>query len=270
MVSVSTALSDRLEGKVESGRAATKPWPREWASPRWTSGKIGMWVPPGAGSSLRPVFEVMEPRRLLSTLLVDQYERRHECRFAAVGHPPGQLEHPLVDRRDRFRHLGTGRADDPPEPRRCRRSTVPVDIDGTTEPGYQSQPLVEVDGSGSPGAGEDGLVLTAGEEHGPGPVAGGILRFGDRAGIRGRQRDRGQLAGAHSVRRPGPPNRRAITLLGSSGNTIGVGSAGTGNVISGNSGDGVLIEPGVRGELGGQSGRRQPDRHLGRRPPCDP
>ena len=40
------------------------------------------------------------------------------------------------------------------------------------------------------------------------------------------------------------PNQQGITLLGSSYNTIGVGSAGLGNVISGNSGDGILIEQG--------------------------
>jgi uncharacterized repeat protein (TIGR01451 family) len=123
--------------------------------------------------------------------------------------------------------------------------TVPVLIDGTTEPGYHGIPLVEVDGSGLSGGGNEGLVLTAAGN----TVRGlSLVGFSDSAIVLASGGD-SAIAGNYIGLTPsgsrGLPNHEGITLLGSSGNTIGAGTAGIGNVISGNSGDGLLIEPGV-------------------------
>ena len=148
-----------------------------------------------------------------------------------------------TSRRDRLRHPGYRSADDPPglaaagdrRPRDHRRD------DPARIPGH---PLVEIDGSGLAGAANDGLVITAGGS----TIRGlSLVGFSDSAIVLesgGGNAIAGNYLGLAPSGTAAAPNQQGITLLGSSYNTIGVGSAGLGNVISGNSGDGVLIEPG--------------------------
>ena len=191
----------------------------------------------------RPVCEVMEPRRLLSALLVTNTNddtNANSLRWAILQVNSSQVD----DRRDRFRHLGIGAVtihlSSPLPP-----IEAPVYINGASEPGYQGQPLVEIDGSGLTGAGNDGLVLTAGGS----TVSGlSLVGFSDSAIVLKSGSDNiisGNELGLTPSGAKATPNQQGLTLLGSSGNTIGVSTAGTGNVISGNSGDGILIEPGV-------------------------
>lgn len=125
--------------------------------------------------------------------------------------------------------------------------TVPVMIDGTTQPGYIGAPLVEIDGSGLSGSGNDGLSITAG---------GSTIRGLSLAGFSGSAivlttGGNNAIAANYLGLTPAGTalgNLHGITLFGSSGNTIGLSTAGLGNVISGNTGDGVLVEPGANGD----------------------
>ena len=191
----------------------------------------------------RPVCEVMEPRRLLSTLLVTNTNddtNANSLRWAIlqVNSSPSttaEIDFDIPASGAVTIHLSS------PLP----QIDAPVDIDGASEPGYQGQPLVEIDGSGLTGAGSDGLVLTGGGS----TVSGlSLVGFSDSAIVLKSGGDNiisGNELGLTLSGAKAAPNQQGLTLLGSSGNTIGVSTAGTGNVISGNSGDGILIEPGA-------------------------
>jgi uncharacterized repeat protein (TIGR01451 family) len=120
----------------------------------------------------------------------------------------------------------------------------PVIIDGTTQPGYQGAPLVEIDGSGL-GAGSDGLVLTAGNSTVRGlsvvgfPGSAIVLTSGGGDVIAG------NYLGVALPGTTANPNGQGLAIVGSSGNTIGPAAGGAGNVISGNTGDGIQIQPGA-------------------------
>jgi uncharacterized repeat protein (TIGR01451 family) len=121
---------------------------------------------------------------------------------------------------------------------------VPLTVDGTTEPGYSGSPLVEVDGSGLAGTAVDGLVVTAGNS-----TIRGLSLVGFSGSAIVLESGNANVVAANYVGLTpsgtlAAPNQQGITLLGSSYNTIGVGTAGLGNVISGNAGDGILVEPG--------------------------
>ncbi len=191
----------------------------------------------------RPVCEVMEPRRLLSTLLVTNTNddtNANSLRWAILQVNSSPSTTAEID----FEIPGSGAVtihlSSPLPP-----IDAPVYINGATEPGYQGQPLVEIDGSGLTGAENDGLVLTAGGS----TVSGlSLVGFSDSAIVLKSGGDNiisGNDLGLTPSGAKATPNQQGLTLLGSSGNTIGVSTAGTGNVISGNSGDGILIEPGV-------------------------
>lgn len=125
--------------------------------------------------------------------------------------------------------------------------SVPVVVDGTTEPGYSGTPLVELDGSKLTGGGNDGLVLMAGGSTVRGLAIGG---FSDSAIVLETQGGNAIASNYLGLDPSGAteiPNGAGLTILGSSNNTIGVGLAGGGNVISGNSGDGILIDDGGTG-----------------------
>ncbi|MGP0069504.1 MAG: hypothetical protein ACLQGP_38640 [Isosphaeraceae bacterium] len=121
--------------------------------------------------------------------------------------------------------------------------TNPVMIDGTTEPGYEGSPLVEIDGSGLSGTGNSGLILSGGGSTIQGLAivgfsgaavvlesGGGNVVDGDYLGV--------TPDGTRAI-----PNGQGLEVLGSSLNTIGCGAGGAGNVISGNTGNGILIQP---------------------------
>jgi hypothetical protein len=121
--------------------------------------------------------------------------------------------------------------------------TTPVLIDGWSQggTGYTGAPLVTIDGTGA-GSGANGLDFAAGSQGSTarGLVVGGfslsgiVLQSGDNL-----------IEGCYIGTNAGGTGALADTNDGvqitSSGNTIGGTAAGTGNVISGNSGGGVLL-----------------------------
>ncbi|MHB1556938.1 MAG: Calx-beta domain-containing protein [Isosphaeraceae bacterium] len=125
--------------------------------------------------------------------------------------------------------------------------SVPVMVDGTTQPGYSGTPLVELDGSQLTGGGNDGLVLTAGGSTVRGLAIGG---FSDSAIVleaQGGNAIASDYLGLDPSGVTAIPNGCGLTILGSSNNTIGLSLAGGGNVISGNSSDGILVDDGGTG-----------------------
>ena len=123
--------------------------------------------------------------------------------------------------------------------------TNPVLIDGTTEPGYQGPPVIEIDGSGLSGAGNDGLVISAGDSTIRGLAIDGFS--GSAIVLKSSSGNvvEGNYLGVSPSGTVAVPNGQGLSILGSSRNTIGLGAGGLGNVISGNTGDGILIQPDV-------------------------
>lgn len=118
--------------------------------------------------------------------------------------------------------------------------TKPVLIDGTTEPNYAGQPLVQIDGSGA-GPNCDGFVLS-----GRGSIVQGLVISGfSGAGLvlKGGSGNlvQGNLVGTDPSGTGAQPNGVGIEILGSSSNTIGGTAAGAGNLISGNLGAGIEL-----------------------------
>ncbi len=197
-------------------------------------------------ASRRPVCEVLEFRRLLSTYVVtspgddtvtdslrwaieqanaSQAASEIDFDIAATGPVKIQLGSPL-----------------PP-------IAVPVLVDGTTQPGYKNAPLIEVDGSALSGGGSNGLVLSAGGSTVRGLALGGFAGSAIVLETQGGDAVASTYLGLDPTGLSVIPNGQGLTILGSSNNTIGLGSAGGGNVISGNSGDGILIEDGSTGSF---------------------
>src|SRR5574341_2567351 len=117
----------------------------------------------------------------------------------------------------------------------------PVTIDGTTQPGFVSQPLILLDG-GSAGAGADGLRISAGSTTVRKLVindfsddgielltSGGNLIEGNRIGT-----------SADGLTDAGNDDH-GLVINGSPGNTIGGVTAAARNVISGSTNGGILI-----------------------------
>jgi CSLREA domain-containing protein len=119
--------------------------------------------------------------------------------------------------------------------------TETVIIDGTTQGGYGSTPLIELNGGG---ASIDGLVLSGVASSGSTIRALSIYGFeGGRAGIRIRSSSSGNFIYGNHLGTASTPNGVGLILDNVSGNQIG----GTGvappdrNVISGNAVDGVQM-----------------------------
>ena len=121
----------------------------------------------------------------------------------------------------------------------------PVVIDGTSEPGYDGTPLVEINGSSLQGMGNNGLILSGGNS----TVQGLAIVGFSNAAIELESGNGNVVQGNYLGVTPGGinsiPNGNGLAVLGSSLNTIGSGSSGAGNVISGNTGNGILIQPDV-------------------------
>ncbi len=92
--------------------------------------------------------------------------------------------------------------------------TVPITIDGTSQPGYGTTPLVTVDGS-------DSGATSVGFDFQPGSSGSAILGL--------------EITGFHLA---------GIRVAGASQVTIGGATLGQGNVISGNPGTGILLTEG--------------------------
>ncbi len=124
--------------------------------------------------------------------------------------------------------------------------TNPVLIEGTTQPNYSGSPLIEVDGAGLHAPGTNGLVLSA-----PSSTVEGlsIVGFSSGSGIVMNAAANGtqvlaSYVGFSAAGGRASPNQTGISILGASNNTIGGAGAGSGNVISGNNGDGLVIDAG--------------------------
>ena len=102
--------------------------------------------------------------------------------------------------------------------------------------------MIEIDGSGLTGTGNNGLVISAGNSTIQGLSIVGFsnaaieLTTGNDNLIQGNYLGVAP-SGTHAI-----PNGQGLSLLGSSNNTIGNGGGGVGNVISGNTGNGILIQ----------------------------
>ncbi|WP_292933298.1 cadherin-like domain-containing protein [Noviherbaspirillum sp.] len=130
-------------------------------------------------------------------------------------------------------------------------STLPnitdvVNIDGTTQPGFTSAPIIELDGS-SAGAGADGLTFLSGASGSS--VRGLIINNFTSSGIYVFQASNitvaGNYIGTDFLGTAGSGNGTfGIDLTNASNNTIGGTSAADRNVISGNGGPGISIDSG--------------------------
>ncbi len=128
--------------------------------------------------------------------------------------------------------------------------TDPVDIDGTTEPDYAGLPVIELDGSALDGAGDHGLHITADTIGIIGLAIGGfggagIFIDGDGSNVSDNNVIQRNHIGVDATgTSPRGNGGDGIRIVESSGNDIGGTSEGGGNVIAGNGGNGVLVDPG--------------------------
>ncbi|HWP45948.1 MAG TPA: FG-GAP-like repeat-containing protein [Candidatus Limnocylindrales bacterium] len=119
--------------------------------------------------------------------------------------------------------------------------TNPVILDGTTQPGFITTPLIELDGSNA-GPGVDGLRITAGNSTVKGLI---INRFGGNGitlAFNGGNTITGNFIGVNATGVLAMGNAKdGIFINGVSNNTIGGTTLVTGNLISGNNSDGIEI-----------------------------
>jgi hypothetical protein len=121
--------------------------------------------------------------------------------------------------------------------------TDPILLDGTSQPGFEAAPLIQIDGSG---AGEDAVALriTAGastvrgfvvSRFAPGALGAIVL---EEKGGNVLERN---FVGVDATGAAAAGNRGHGILVSTDGNTIGGAEAGAGNLVSGNAGDGIRI-----------------------------
>ncbi len=139
--------------------------------------------------------------------------------------------------------------------------TAAVVIDGTTQPGFAGTPIVELDGvNAGPGS---GLILYGGgitvrglvvdrfqfaglEDTGDGIVVGGNYPSGDPVG----DLVEGNYIGVSSDGiTPLGNGAEGVAIESSSRNTIGGTTAGTGNVIADNGGNGIFVSIKITGDV---------------------
>ena len=127
-----------------------------------------------------------------------------------------------------------------------------VVIDGESQPGYSSSPLIEIDGSGLVGPGQSGLVMTAGSNTIDGLSIVGFSGSGVLLNPTGNgSQVVASYLGFSAASGQAVPNGTGISISGSSNNTIGGSTSASANVISGNTGNGVLINEGSGNDVFG-------------------
>jgi uncharacterized repeat protein (TIGR01451 family) len=117
-----------------------------------------------------------------------------------------------------------------------------VVIDGTSQPKYKGAPLIQLDGSAL-GPGSDGLILSAGQSTVKGLAVVGFSGSAIVVNAPGGDVIAANDLGVTAAGGQASANGTGITVNSSSSNTIG-GPAGQANVISGNSGNGIVIQTG--------------------------
>ncbi len=119
---------------------------------------------------------------------------------------------------------------------------APVTIDGTTQPGYVSTPLIVLDGSLAAGPYAEGLVLVGGHT----TVKALVIKNFSGSGIRSTTIGGNLIVGCYIFDNAlgsagGPTTNGGIWIQSGDGNTIGGPGYGERNEISGNQGNGVSI-----------------------------
>ena len=122
--------------------------------------------------------------------------------------------------------------------------TVPMVIDGTSQPGYVSSPLIELDGSLA-GAGIHGLLITGGKTIVRGLAIGNFGGNGIQMEASGENKLDSNYIGTDVFGAAAKPNGGFGVRI-ESGDKNAVGLPGLGNVISGNLAGGVSIAGGLR------------------------
>ncbi|WP_165064364.1 Calx-beta domain-containing protein [Paludisphaera rhizosphaerae] len=119
--------------------------------------------------------------------------------------------------------------------------TRPVQLDARSQPGYISSPLIQVDGSSSKSSSSlwNGIVLSGGNSIVAGLAVTGFTGSGILITGPGGDYVESNYIGLTPGATIASPNGVGIQILGSANNTIG-GQGSLGNVVSGNSGVGVL------------------------------
>ena len=154
----------------------------------------------------------------------DEHERRaeRESHFAALGDSPGQRRH-----RARTRSNSTS----PEGGVQSIQLTSPlppivnsVVIDGTTQPNYQSSPLIQLDGSQAR-SGSNGLVISAGDSTVEGLAIVGFSGSAIVFNSLGGNVVAGNYLGVTASGNQAEANGAGITVIGSSANTIGGSTA---------------------------------------------
>jgi hypothetical protein len=118
--------------------------------------------------------------------------------------------------------------------------TRPIIVDGTTQPGYSGQPLVDVNGA-SAGDGADGLTITAGNTTVKGLAIDDFTGPGIRLNDNGSDIIVANYLGTDATGSLARGNQMGICIDSGSDDRIGGVMAADRNLISGNRGDGIAI-----------------------------
>jgi len=118
--------------------------------------------------------------------------------------------------------------------------TDPAVIDGTSQPGYDGFPIIEIEGSGA-GTGASGLTITGGSTTVKGLVVNRFHQHGILLRSAGGNKIQGNYIGTNASGTADFGNGREGVRVESPSATIGGTTALARNVISGNNGHGVLL-----------------------------
>jgi hypothetical protein len=131
----------------------------------------------------------------------------------------------------------------------------PVVLDGQTQPGWSSGPILQLSGSAA-GASASGLDITAGSSTVRGFVINhftGTNRAGIRLATAGGNTVQGCWIGTDSTGAGAAGNYQGIRVEGSSNNTIGGTVAGVGNAVRGSTSVGLLVSAGTGNAIEGNA-----------------
>ena len=198
-------------------------------------------------SGRRPRLELLEDRILLATFTVtdtgDNVSDTGSLRYAITQ---SNLTGPGPNTID-FKISGTGVQTITPASA-LPTATVPVTIDGTTQPGYSGKPLIVLDGT-SAGSDTNGLDLSAANSAIKGLA---VDNFGGEGMVLGGSGDviTGCFVGVDATGKVAAGNGGYYAILCTADSiTIGGTAAGAGNVISGNSGEGLVFQGDGTGDV---------------------
>ncbi|MBI3952270.1 MAG: hypothetical protein HY314_17610 [Acidobacteria bacterium] len=126
--------------------------------------------------------------------------------------------------------------------------TDAVTIDGTTQPGFAGEPIINLNGAATSGG--DGLSITAGRCAVRGLVINNFRSDGIELTTNGGNVIEGNFIGTDLNGTADQGNaQQGVLINGSSGNTIGGATPSAGNLISGNDFSGVAIVGGASGNI---------------------